>query len=327
MSGASSGGLNSSGSSAVSGYWDDGGEGGWVDSTAAPSSSNLPSRQINRNPLAYEYENAFDDGSLQALMNSGPLRLHDNSANVYTTNNLMAMPNWQIKGADTKELAEAMINLGGYRDASGEWHPYDDETVSAGIDGLVRTRGMSYEDANKHYAAFYDAVDTREKFVYDNKGQKLIPFVEGADNEHRVPMLSMQANGKLPDNSDHMASIAQLRFGKMVGDSLGGLDPVFGALLSPTGGIPGAGNVRVTTAVGLGIVGGLEVVTNHGIAHDAAGYLLNYHQMGPGYQYVPNVPGLWSTTSPLGGQSAGLLFYSNIKLHGSPIRPINPYSN
>lgn len=153
------------------------------------------------------------------------------------------------------------------------------------------------------------------------KGQELQPYVEGAPNEHRVPMLSMSATNGLPDNSAHMGSIEQLRFGKMVGDSLGGLDPVFGALLSPTGGIPGAGNDRVTNAFGLGAVGGLDVVTNHGIAHDAAGYLLNYHQRGPGYIYVPGVSDALSKTDPLAGQTTGLSFYSNLKLYGTPTAP------
>jgi hypothetical protein len=62
-------------------------------------------------------------------------------------------------------------------------------------------------------------------------------------------------------------------------------------------------------------------VTDHGIAHDAAGYLLNYHGTRPGYQYVPGVSGLLSRTSPLAGQVAGLNFFGNLRLYGTPHAP------
>ena len=271
-----------------------------------------PTSGVSRDPFARDYENSFDDGSgMTTLMKDAPLRIFNNTANVYTTENLTAMPGWQIQGAGSKVLAEGMTNMGGYRDAStGQWSPYGEETVSAGIDAMVQTRGVSYEYANEHYAKFYEQTIIREGAV-SQAGKEL------------VPMLSMSAANGLPDNSAHMASPEQLRFGKMVGDSLGGLDPVFGALLSPTGGIPGAGNTRVTNSLAIGLAGGLDAVTNHGIAHDAAGYLLNYHQMGPGYQYVPNFKGWISTTSPLSGQQGGLNFYNNLKLYGTPTAPFN----
>jgi len=64
------------------------------------------------------------------------------------------------------------------------------------------------------------------------------------------------------------------------------------------------------------------VVTDHGIAHDAGGYLLKYHGVGPGYQYVPGNPGLFfSNTNPLGGQVAGVNLFYNIHTYGSPTAP------
>ena len=80
----------------------------------------------------------------------------------------------------------------------------------------------------------------------------------------------------------NMGSLNQLRFGQLVGDSLGGLDPVVGALLSPTGGIPGGGNFEISSKAYWLV--DKEVVMYHGIAHDAAGYLSNYQGTGPGYQ-------------------------------------------
>ena len=131
------------------------------------------------------------------------------------------------------------------------------------------------------------------------------------------------ANGQTRDNAAHMGSLTQLRVGSLVGEALG-IDPVFGALLSPTGGIPGAGNDQVGRFA-VSAAGGREVVTDHGTAHDAAGYLSNYHGMGPGYNYVPNVRGFLSDANPLAGQSNGVNFYYNLRRFGDPYyRPPSP---
>jgi WXG100 family type VII secretion target len=93
-------------------------------------------------------------------------------------------------------------------------------------------------------------------------------------------------------------SNTNLRYGKVVGDAFG-IDPVFGAMLNPTGGLVGPDNVSLpgdSTAVGY-----------HGIVHDAAGYLRTYHEVGPGYNYL----GLEDrdTSSPLTGQRAGIHYW------------------
>ncbi len=63
-----------------------------------------------------------------------------------------------------------------------------------------------------------------------------------------------------------MGSTSQLRYGKVVGDVFG-VDPMFGAMLNPTGGLVGPDNKALdgdSTALGY-----------HGVVHDAAGYLYN----------------------------------------------------
>jgi YD repeat-containing protein len=246
----------------------------------------------------------------------------DNTKQVYSLDNLAAMPTWKIQGAGDPELAGAMTKLQGERaKTTGEWTPYDLSKAGDVLATVARVRGVSLETVAADYQTTVDLINRREESGYE-AGQKRVAFDELNKNEHRVPLLSMSAANGLPDNSAHMASIEQLRFGKMVGDALGGLDPVFGALLSPTGGIPGAGNVRVTSSTAIAAAGGIEVVTNHGIAHDAAGYLLNYQGMGPGYQYVPGNSGLFfSTKNPLGGQVPGLTMYNNVRLYGTPTAP------
>ena len=49
----------------------------------------------------------------------------------------------------------------------------------------------------------------------------------------------------------------------------------------------------------------------HSAVHDAFGYLITYHNIGPGYDYL----GAWSlfeSHMPLSGQLSGLKFWNNI---------------
>jgi WXG100 family type VII secretion target len=99
-------------------------------------------------------------------------------------------------------------------------------------------------------------------------------------------------------SASHMGSMTQMRYGSVVGDAFG-IDPTFGAMLNPNGGLIGPGNwsfAGADTAVGY-----------HKIAHDAAGYLHNYHQVGPGYDYLGTGSG--SPSNPASGHSAGIGFW------------------
>ena len=99
-------------------------------------------------------------------------------------------------------------------------------------------------------------------------------------------------------NPSFMGSMTQMRYGSVVGDAFG-IDPTFGAMLNPSGGLVGPGNwafAGADTAVGY-----------HQISHDAAGYLQNNHQIGPGYDYLGS--GTGSPSDPSTGHSAGLSFW------------------
>jgi len=100
-------------------------------------------------------------------------------------------------------------------------------------------------------------------------------------------------------HSDFMGSTSQMRYGRIVGDALG-MDPVFGAMLNPTGGMVGPDNKAFdadSSAVGY-----------HGIVHDAAGYLYNYHNhAGPGYDYLGREGR--DTSSPFSGQREGIRYW------------------
>ncbi len=98
-----------------------------------------------------------------------------------------------------------------------------------------------------------------------------------------------------------MGSTPQMRYGKVVGDAFG-VDPVFGALLNPTGGLVGYGNIAYQPAND-------SAVGYHGVFHDAAGYLNSFHNAGPGYNYLGQEDG--DTSSPLTGQTSGLRYWSD----------------
>ena len=100
--------------------------------------------------------------------------------------------------------------------------------------------------------------------------------------------------------NSYMGSMTQMRYGSVVGDAFG-IDPVFGAMLNPTGGLIGPGNWAVA--------GGESAVGFHAVAHDAAGYLHNYHQVGPGYDYLGLEGG--DPSSPLTGNRSGIAFWRN----------------
>ena len=107
-----------------------------------------------------------------------------------------------------------------------------------------------------------------------------------------------------PEQSNFMGSVWQLRYGQVVGDKLG-VDPVFGALLNPTGGLVGPGNKGWAPDSALMP----EAVAYHGAYHDAMGYLYNYHNEGLGYNYMQSPIGL-DTGNPLAGQATGVAQWS-----------------
>ncbi len=93
-------------------------------------------------------------------------------------------------------------------------------------------------------------------------------------------------------------SLTQMRFGKVVGDAFG-IDPAFGAMLNPRGGLVGPGNFA--------IAGGDTAVGYHAVAHAAAGYLFNSHHAGPGFDYLGVEGG--PASNPLAGQRGGIAYW------------------
>ncbi len=112
-------------------------------------------------------------------------------------------------------------------------------------------------------------------------------------------------------HSDFMGSRGQLMFGSVLGEAFD-IHEVFAAMLSSTGGLVGPGN---WLAEGIGVTAGQldpnDPVSLHGTVHDAAGYLLNYHNDGPGYNYLGSDAEFFDTSNPLAGQMSGIAFWVN----------------
>lgn len=113
---------------------------------------------------------------------------------------------------------------------------------------------------------------------------------------------------------DYLGSNHSLRFGKVVGDTIG-LDPVFASLFEPTGGIVGPFN-QGSTMEG-------QPAGYHAIFHDAAGFLQREFDrtFGPGWHYVEDIDGADSYYERFGddnndggahGQISGISFWTDV---------------
>ncbi|MER2599632.1 MAG: WXG100 family type VII secretion target [Caldilineales bacterium] len=178
----------------------------------------------------------------------------------------------QVQGADSAALNRAMETLAGTPSP---------QQVEQALDQIAQARGVPRAEIEAQYQRYLSLRDEATR-IAAAKGMESIP----ATNQFL--------------HDDFMGSTTQLRYGQVVGDALG-IDPVFGALLNPTGGLVGPGNAAVDL--------GDSALGYHGVVHDAAGYLYNYHNMGPGYNYL----GLENrdTSSPLTGQQAGIQYWTD----------------
>ncbi len=115
-------------------------------------------------------------------------------------------------------------------------------------------------------------------------------------------------------HDDHWGSRRQILCGKVVGDNLG-VHPAFAILVNPEGGLIGPGDSGITSILDPNLKGLFDenAWDYHGAAHDAYGYLINNHQIGPGYEYIDSplnyLDGL-DTNNPLSGQISGYLFWA-----------------
>lgn len=178
---------------------------------------------------------------------------------VVTEDKLRQLIDSRFVGASSTGLVNAMRTIFGNPSASD---------LNIALAQIENIRGLEKGSGKSQYDR---AISLR------NAGIKYYQEHHKTD-ENPSPDLDLEKNGEF------LGTSAQLRFGKIIGDVFG-LDPVFGSLISPTGGMAGGGNERIPLVTDGG------AVATHGAIHDAAGYLYNCHGIGPGYDYLQSEPG------------------------------------
>ncbi|XP_066936407.1 uncharacterized protein [Clytia hemisphaerica] len=113
-------------------------------------------------------------------------------------------------------------------------------------------------------------------------------------------------------SNEYWGTRQQLRAGKVIADWLdplnGPLDPVFGVLLCPTAGRTGPGDSVLLHSILFDHSG---PIAYHSAVHDAFGYLKNYHNTGPGYNYLSTCS-MFATENPAAGQISGINFWNKV---------------
>ncbi|MDC3987464.1 PAAR domain-containing protein [Polyangium jinanense] len=203
----------------------------------------------------------------------GPLAPGDAVAALFTDEYLSTLVGKEWQGANSEQLKEAMQTLWEHR------HDPNHPDVQEALRQIAEARGKPLEQIQQDWQRYQAALAEQERIAAE-KGMDPPPGV----------------NNWL--HGDHMGSTSQLRYGQVAGDALG-MDPVFGALLNPTGGLVGPGNAAVD--------GNDSAIGYHGAVHDAGGYLYNYHNQGPGYDYLGQEGR--DTSSPLSGQRSGISYW------------------
>ena len=110
-------------------------------------------------------------------------------------------------------------------------------------------------------------------------------------------------------NAEYWGTRQQLLAGKVICDWLSEddmppMDPIFGVLLNPTAGRVGPGDSGWFHNL---LYDNSGEWAHHSAVHDAFGYLLNFHALGPGYNYM--YKSFFDTDNPLAGQISGIDFW------------------
>jgi len=173
-----------------------------------------------------------------------------------------------FKGANSAELNRLMEDL--FRAGAN-----NNPNVNRILDRIADIRGVDRAEFQAQYQTYLQLLERGEAI--------------GGNG----PDIDLNRHGNF------LGSTVSLRYGAVVGDTFG-IDPVFGSLLNPTGGLVGPGSDSYQP-------GPNDAVGYHGIFHDAAGYLYNYQGIGPGYDYMGREP--FATSSPLTGQVGGISWW------------------
>ena len=193
----------------------------------------------------------------------------DNTEKVFNEDYYDSFLDQDFGGSDSPELnrlmEEVLLDNGA-----------DSDALNANLDRIAEITGSDPSGFREQYDYYLELAAERDK----NGGQGNIDL-----NRH----------------PHHLGTLESLRSGAVVGDSLG-IHPVFGALLSPTGGLPGPGDDAYSP-------GPNDAIGVHSAFHDASGYLLTRHGVGPGYDYLGREPWADTTNGTITGQATGIEYW------------------
>jgi WXG100 family type VII secretion target len=210
-------------------------------------------------------------GAQTAATGGQPLAVRDPKT-VFTEAYFDEMVRTQVQGSDSRELNTTMERL------MNNPPPAERDSLLARVAAL---RGRPVTEIRAEY----------EKFLQIQRSQRQKPDELDIDSQWY----------DASDYPDFLGSTVSLRYGKVVGDVFG-IDPVFGALLNPTGGIMGPGSSSLPQP------GANRPLAFHSVFHDAAGYLMNAHGIGPGYDYLGQ-ESAYDPAHPLTGQLSGIRYW------------------
>jgi WXG100 family type VII secretion target len=214
-----------------------------------------------------------------------PLLVRDPKS-LFNDDNFLRLNQAHYPGEGTPELRQVMNDL--YQNPTGA-------KLDDALQRLSAITGKPVEQLRGDYEKYQQLLAQQAQNGYEREALKQSPDWKDAVTTAVNPLIGL-GKTTLSTHPDFMGSNGQLRYGDMVGQAFG-IDPVFGALLNPSGGLVGPGNNAVDA--------GQSALALHGQVHDAAGYLYNAHnKVGPGYDYL-GLEGR-DTASPLSGQRAGI---------------------
>jgi len=176
------------------------------------------------------------------------------------------------------------------------------KTILKKIFDIIKKDGLIFDNFCNQYTTYCNMIKKRDDEIskYNKKyHRKIFCFLK-----KRVSNLS-------DSNVNIWGSSRQLLFGKIVVDEINNkyktnLHPIFGCLLSPTGGITGPGNLFLFR----NIVNFPMIM--HTIVHDSTGYLFNFHNLGPSYCYLEHRCFLLPKSSSLNFIFRGITFWTDV---------------
>lgn len=185
-------------------------------------------------------------GNIRPSAVANPLFAGD-PARVFTANNLQSLVGVRFAGAGSSGLRQALLVLA--KNPTGA-------ELEATLRKIAELRGVPYEQIKSQYDKFLKV----QAQAASEAAEKGLPPPPGLESILQ---------------SEFIGSEQQLRSGKLVGDAFG-IDPVFGALLNPQGGL----------AAGNAVPPANSPSAYHAATQDAAGYLTQFHHAGPGLNYT-----------------------------------------